>query len=138
MTAERVAPRHPASAFPEIHGVRLDPPGIVAALVNLSATGVLVECASRQLPGRLLTVHFAGTFNPAAIESRVVRCEVAGIAPDGSLRYHLGLAFSERIALPAALEADAGTQPTAAAPPVVAAPASATAPVSTPILRNRW
>ena len=137
MTGEAAARRYPASAFPEIQGIRLAPPGVAATLVNLSAAGVLVECASRLLPGTVLTVHFKGTFNPASIESRVVRCEVAGIATDGSLRLHLGLAFSTRIALPN--EADDDVDACAAAPsaPPLAAAAVA-AGVAAPVLRNRW
>jgi hypothetical protein len=139
MTADRVARRYPASAFPGIKEVRLTPLEVAATLVNLSATGILVECANRPPLGGLLTVHFAGTFVPATIPARVVRCEVTGIAADGSLRYHLGLAFSERIALPEELEADGDAQATPAAiPPAVAPAASASAPASTPILRNRW
>jgi len=60
MTGEPVARRYPASAFPEILGIRLAPTGATATLVNMSATGVLVECASRPLPGAVLTVHFTG------------------------------------------------------------------------------
>jgi hypothetical protein len=133
MTGEPVARRYPASAFPEIQGIRLAPPTVGATLVNLSATGVLVECASRLLPGTVLTVHFNGTFNPASIESRLVRCEVAGIATDGSLRFYLGLAFSTRIALPN--EADDDVDVREAAPP---APPVAAAAVAPPVLRNRW
>jgi len=131
MTADRIARRYPASAFPEIRGIRLAPPGVAATLVNLSATGALVECTSRPLPGTLLTAHFAGTFTPEAIEGRVVRCEVAGIAPDGSLRYHLGLAFSTNLALPAAVEDHVAARE---AGPSIPPPAA----VAEPILRNRW
>ena len=139
MTVERPARRFPASAFPGIKGVRLTPSDAAATLVNLSETGALVECASRPPIGGTVTVHVAGTFVPASMRARVVRCEVAGIAPNGSLRYHLGLAFIERIALPDVLEDDDEAQPTGAAvPPVVVAAASATAPAGAPILRNRW
>ena len=133
MKAERSARRHPASAFPGITGVRLTPPNVAATLVNLSATGILVHCASRPDLGGRVTVHLAGTFVPASIDARVVRCEVAGISPDGSLRYHLGLGFSERITLPDGLEeGEAQAAAAAGIPPGVAAPASA------PVLRNRW
>ena len=98
MMGERVACRYPASAFPEIEGIRLAPSGAAATLVNMSATGGLVE-GSRAAPGAALTLHFKGTFEPASIKGRVVRCEVAGIAADGSLRFHLGLAFNTRFAL---------------------------------------
>ena len=139
MTGEPVARRYPASAFPEIQGIRLASSRVAATLVNLSAAGVLVECASRLLPDTVLTVYFDGTFKPASIESRVVRCEVAGIATDGSLRFRLGLAFSMRIALPN--EANDNVDVRAAAPsaPPLAAPAAPAAPaVAAPVLRNRW
>jgi hypothetical protein len=136
MTGEPVARRYPASAFPEIQGIRLRPPGVDATLVNLSATGVLVECASRSLPGTLLTVAFTGTFSPALIECRVVRSEVVGIASDGSMRFHLGLAFSTRIALPNETENDDDAPAAAPSAPPVAD--SAAAAVAEPVLRNRW
>jgi len=140
MTGEPVARRYPASAFPEILGIRLAPTGATATLVNMSATGVLVECASRPLPGAVLTVHFTGTFSPASMKSRVIRCEVAGIAADGSLRYHVGLAFSTRIALPNEIED--GVDASVAAPPgpplAAAVVAAAAADMVAPALRNRW
>jgi PilZ domain len=133
MTGDHTARRYPASAFPEIQGIRLTPLGAAATLVNLSATGALIECASRPVPGTGLTVHFKGTFSPASIESRVVRCEVAGIANDGSLRYHLGVAFNTRLALPNDALDDVdepAEEPSAPLPAVVA--------VDAPVLRNRW
>jgi len=135
-TSERPARRFAASAFPEIQGVRLVPPGTAATLVNLSATGVLVECEDRLLPDAALTVEFAGTFRPASIEGRVIRCEVIGIATNGSMRYRIGLAFSAKIALPgdAPVKTDARAAASAAPPPAPAGGAT----VAPPILRNRW
>lgn len=133
MKGERAPRRHPASAFPEITGVRLAPGWTTATLLNLSGTGILVECGSRLVPGSSLTVHFEGTFTPASIESRVIRCEVTGIAPDGTLRFNLGLAFSPRLAL-ALDEEDEFEEP---APPPSPRPAAAPAPGG-PVLRNRW
>ena len=46
MTGERPARRYAAATFPEIRGIRLLPSGAEATLVNLSATGVLVECTA--------------------------------------------------------------------------------------------
>lgn len=146
MTEERSARRYPAVEFPEIQGVWLSPPGAAATLVNLSATGVLVRCAARSAPGTALTVQFKGTFKPATVEGRVVRCEVAGIAADGSLQFQLGLAFSTRIALAqdagSAAERPAEAQKPEAAgsgfPPPVMATAAAASPDETPVLRNRW
>jgi len=133
---ERPARRYPALAFPEIRGVRLAPIGAAATLVNLSATGILVECASRAVPGSPMTVQFEGTFTPASIEGRAVRCEVSGIAADGSLRFHIGLAFKTRIAIPRETGEAVDESPRAdpAAPPP-AAPAPA---VPAPVPRNRW
>jgi hypothetical protein len=133
MTGGPVARRYPASAFPEIRGIRLTSPEVAATLVNLSATGVLVECASRLLPGAVRKVHFDGTFSPASIEGRVVRCEVAGIATDGSLRLHVGVAFTAPITLPN--EAGDGADARAAAPTTTSPAPEA---VAAPVLRNRW
>jgi hypothetical protein len=152
MTSERPARRYAAHSFPEIQGVRLVPQGAAATLVNLSETGVLVECETRLLPGVTTTVEFAGTFTPASIQCRVIRCEIIGIAANGSMGYRIGLAFSTRIALPNADEADVrpaapvDVPPAAAgaavvsAPPVISPPAVISAPavVSPPVLRNRW
>lgn len=136
MTSERPARRYAASMFPAIQGILLVPPGTAATLVNLSVTGVLVECEDRLLPDTVLTVEFTGTFSPASIEGRVIRCEVIGIAANGSMRYRIGLAFTTRITLPsdAADETD-----TRAAEPVAPPPAAAgSATEWPPILRNRW
>ena len=140
MTVERPAKRYPASAFPGIKGVRVTPPDAAASLVNLSETGALVECAGRPPLSGAVTVRFAGTFVPASIQARVVRCEVAGIAPNGALRYHLGLAFVDRITLPDDVEdtQDARAAEPAEAELAAAAASPAVALVRTPILRNRW
>jgi hypothetical protein len=164
MTGERPARRYAASSFPEIQGIRLVPSGASATLVNLSATGILVESTSRSVPGMVLTVEFAGTFSPASVEGRVIRCEVIGIGADGSLRFNIGLAFTTPIALPtgaadepgARAPAPASSPPAPAAPPPAPAapPPAATAPprapaappqaaaiaptASAPVLRNRW
>jgi hypothetical protein len=136
MTGERPAPRFAAQSFPEIQGIRLVPPGAPATLVNLSATGVLVECESRLLPDRAVTVEIAGTFSPSSIQGRVTRCEVIGITASGSLGYRIGLAFNTRITLPNGDEATAAVPPAApASVPAVAAPDAVPTP---PVLRNRW
>jgi hypothetical protein len=133
MSGGRAPHRYPASAFPEIQGIRLSPIGVTGALVNLSATGVLVECTEGVLLGTVLTVNFQGTFSPALVEGRVARCQVSGIAADGSLRFHLGLAFNTRLALAAEAEDYANVPETASsAPPVAAAAGGAR------VLRNRW
>ena len=69
--------RRPASTVPEITGVRLKPHGADATLVNISTSGILVECASRIKPGTAVIIVFEGTFSPAQIDARVARSSVA-------------------------------------------------------------
>lgn len=130
MTDGSYARRYPASLFPGIHAVRLMPLGASATLVNMSATGILVESEARLAPGAPVRIDFEGTFSPTSIESRVTRSEVARIHPDGSLRFHLGLAFGDRIAL--SIDAPAPAEASGA----VASGAASGAQV--PALRNRW
>ena len=147
----RSAPRLPASAVPGIKGVRLSPHGTEATLMNISASGILVECTSRLRLGTAVTTVFDGTFSPATIEGRVARSSVANVSKKGVLQYHIGIAFNKPIVLQAAPVAAAIRQPEApaasAAPETPGAPALATpgttaqapeaAPVL-PILSNRW
>jgi hypothetical protein len=133
MKGNRVARRRRASSFPEITGVRLAPIGGEATLVNLSATGALVECASRLAPGKSVTVIFEGSFTPSSVDSRVVRCEVAGIGSDGSLRFHLGLTFAQRLMLADDEEPDIDE-----AVAMLLPPPAAVAPRTPAVLRNRW
>jgi hypothetical protein len=145
MKGNRVARRRRASSFPEITGVRLVPIGGDATLVNLSATGVLVECATRVAPGMPVTVMLEGTFTPSSVAAKVVRCEVAAIGADGSLRFHLGLAFGTRLA---AADDD---EPEVKVPgPVLSVPSGPSVPslpslppmaavqMKPAVLRNRW
>ena len=150
----RSAPRLPASAVPGIKGVRLSPHGTEATLMNISASGILVECVSRLRLGTAVTTVFDGTFSPATIEGRVARSSVANVSKKGVLQYHIGIAFNKPIVLQAAPVAAAIRQPEApaasAAPETPGAPgapalgtpgttaqAPEAAPVH-PILRNRW
>ncbi|HVH25512.1 MAG TPA: PilZ domain-containing protein [Vicinamibacterales bacterium] len=128
----RSAPRLQAAEVPSIKGVRLRPFGAEATLVNISASGVLVECVTRLRLGTAVTVIFDGTFSPATAEGRVARSTVATVSKNGVLRYHVGIAFQN--AIPLIVTAVAPSKPAA----VEAAPVSpAAAPVATgPI--NRW
>ena len=91
--------RYPAAAVPAITGVRISP-GDQATLVNISATGLLVESAQRFAPGQRATVHFEGTLTTRQMKARVVRCHVSVINAKGSLQYQTAMAFDEWIALP--------------------------------------
>ena len=93
--------RSPAGIHvPEITGVRLKPHGADATLVNISTSGILVECASRIKPGTAVIVVFEGTFSPAQIDARVARSSVAIMHKGGGLGYHTGIAFNQPIVLP--------------------------------------
>ena len=154
----RSAPRRPASALPGIKGVRLSPHGSEATLMNISASGILVECTSRLRLGTAVTTVFDGTFSPSTIEGRVARSSVANVSKKGVLQYHIGIAFNKPIALePAPAAATVGQPATPATPAAQAAPetpgvagapgapgtpgTTAQAPEAAPVLpvlSNRW
>ena len=134
-----VAPRMPASLLPAIAVVRILPDDVVARLVNISASGMLVECQNRLKPGSAVTILFGGSFRPEAVKSRVARASVSGIGADGALRYHIGIAFVTPIELPAPVT----PHHDAAAPLRLAAAVGPAAPVGPAArqhetLRNRW
>jgi hypothetical protein len=89
--------RRPASAVPSITGLKLMPYGNEAALVNISATGVLAESITRIPVGSPVEVGFQGSFNPKTAKGRVARCEVAVMGSDGLLRYHIAIEFDAAI-----------------------------------------
>lgn len=126
----RTARRLPASRVPSITGVRLSPHGAETTLINISAHGLLVESDRRLKPQSDVKVLFDGTFEPSSVPSRIVRCAVAGIGQDGTLRYNVGIAFTGPI------ELDEASAPVARRPEAPR-PGPAPAPPST-VLRNRW
>jgi hypothetical protein len=139
----RVDPRYPAAAIPAIRAMRLSP-GETVTLVNISASGVLVDGKTRFVPGTRVTVHFEGTIKPNQIKARVVRCQVSAIGSGGSLQYQSAIAFEGRMDLPV----DEAVAPIVA-PPIEEPPpppkkgkaAAATpppAPPPTPRVYNRW
>jgi hypothetical protein len=127
---KRKAPRLEVSLMPSITGIRLSPYGADATLVNISASGVLVECGSRLQQGTSVTVVFDGTFSPSSIEGRIAHCSVATIGRKGVLRYHVGIAFKNPITL--------GDGPAAASPQGETAPQPQVARPARAILSNRW
>ena len=131
----RSAPRLPASAVPSITGVRLSPHGSEATLLNISASGILVECTGRLRLGMAVTTIFEGGFSPSTIEGRVARSSVANVSKKGVLQYHIGIAFNSPIALEQA-PAAASRQPDATVSAPTATPqvqiATPQAQVATP------
>ncbi len=87
-----VDPRYPAEAISAITGMRLSP-GEAVRLVNLSASGVLVEGKTRFVPGTRVGVIFEGPKAPPTVKGRVVRCQVSAIAGGGSLQYQSAIQF---------------------------------------------
>ncbi len=139
----RVDPRYPAAAIPAITAMRLSP-GEAVSLVNISASGVLVEGKTRFVPGTRVTVHFEGTIKPNQIKARVVRCQVSSIGGGGSLQYQSAIAFEGRMdlpveesALPAAAVAALIEEPPAPKKGKAAAAPPPPAPAP-PRVYNRW
>jgi len=133
--------RRPASAVPEITGVRLKPHGADATLVNISTSGILVECASRIKPGTAVIVVFEGSFSPAQIDARVARSSVAIMHKGGGLGYHTGIAFNQPIVLPdlpGEINVPDEPEPQAAAPAPVVVAAAAVVEAPAVVLVNRW
>jgi hypothetical protein len=143
----RVDPRYPAAAIPAITAMRLSPGGAVT-LVNISASGVLVEGKTRFVPGTRVTVHFEGAITPNQIKARVIRCQVSAIGGGGSLQYQSAIAFEGRMDLPV----DEAVAPSLPPPPAVEEPPPSSkkgkaaaaaappppAPTSPPRVYNRW
>ncbi len=134
VSGQHVSRRQRASRVPEITGVRLAPIGGEAVLVNISASGVLVECGTRVASSTTVTVLFDGTFKPASVEGRVARCVVARIGSDGLIRYHLGIAFSHMIDFDVP-EPEVRPEQPPASPPALP---DAVPPAAPPEARNRW
>jgi hypothetical protein len=135
----RHEPRYPASAVPEITAVRLSS-GDPLTLINVSASGMLVQGKTRLVPGKQVTIEFDGIISPKQIKVRVVRCQVSAIE-SGSLQYRTALVFAQRLEL--AVEASA--QPVSIAGPAEEAPTRKegnVAAVGTPApgrrVFNRW
>ena len=97
-TERRADPRHPREAVPEITSMRVLP-GESATLMNISASGLLMEGTKRFAPGVAVTLVFDGSIPTRSIAARVVRCQVTAISPTGMLYYQTALAFESRLAL---------------------------------------
>jgi PilZ domain len=95
----RAHPRCTPAELPWVREVRLKY-GPRAILINLSEGGAQVETAGYRLtPGSNVVVEIFGDGGESPIPSRVVRCQVVGIAPH--LTYRSGLEFKRSLILPA-------------------------------------
>ncbi len=124
---QRSAARIPADRVPSIQAVRISPGDSICALVNISTSGLLVECTSKPRPGSAVTMTFVGTFTPATVKGRVARTIVASLGKDGVLHYMVGIAFDQPIELDEQVVDPEADPPSAAAAPRVASR-----------LQNRW
>jgi hypothetical protein len=91
--------RRPATSVTAITGLRFLPDRVPATLVNMSATGLLVECGTPLRVGTDTAVLFEGGFSPDTVTGRVARCEVAVMGRDGTLRYLIGVEFDAALGL---------------------------------------
>ena len=99
VTANRRAePRYQPSAVPAITGVKTSA-GDLLTLVNISATGVLVEGNTRIKPGERVSLAIFG-LEPSQVSGRVVRSVVSAIGNSGTLRFQTGIAFDRRVRIP--------------------------------------
>jgi hypothetical protein len=78
-------------------GVRM-PGGAEAELVNISRTGLLLECASKVSPGATLEVQLLGMGQNCVVMARFVRSDIARVDRLG-VRYHAAAQFAEPLAL---------------------------------------
>jgi PilZ domain len=94
----RVHTRHPADELPWVDTVRLKY-GPTVSLVDLSAGGVQVQLEDHWLrPNSSVVVEIVGGAKVFAVPSRVVRCDVIGVAP--TVRYRGALEFKRLLELP--------------------------------------
>ena len=88
-----------------LSGIRL-PSGYVRQLVNISNSGLLVECDSALMPGKSVTFELCANrtelWHPNTdliVPARIVRSEVSKVAAD-QLRYLVAAQFHEALELP--------------------------------------
>jgi hypothetical protein len=93
----RRSPRLPASQLGESAKARLLPGGDVD-VVNISATGLLVEGRARPAVGTVVSIRLQGS-NVARLEGRIVRSRVSTIHRDGTLSYESAIEFDQPHAL---------------------------------------
>ena len=135
--SKRAEPRYPAAAVTAIKSVRLSP-GDIVTLVNVSASGILVEGKTRFVPGTRLTVVFEGPVAPPQVKGRVVRCQVSAIGGGGTLQYQSAIAFEGRVELPVEEAARPPAPPPAEEAPVKKGKHAAVSPPPAPRALNRW
>jgi hypothetical protein len=77
-------------------------PGHAASVVDVSASGALLETAHRLLPGAAVDLHIETDRDRASLRGRVVRCAVAAVRA-ASLSYRGAVVFDRHLPWLAAL-----------------------------------
>jgi hypothetical protein len=72
-------------------------PGHEVRVIDLSSGGVLVEAATRLLPGARVVLQFIGPGVALRASARVVRCFVVALDPEHGVRYRAALAFDREL-----------------------------------------
>ena len=72
-------------------------PGHQVRVVNASPSGLLIEGASRLLPGRAVSVHVDWNDQQHLSQARVLRCEVSSLLPHAVV-YRSALAMEHTVA----------------------------------------
>ena len=80
----------PATEVPWIRGIRAGNVKDVE-VINVSSTGVLVQCQARLVPGQEALLQIVGASNKVRVKGQVVRCEVSDVR--GDLQYHVAVRF---------------------------------------------
>jgi uncharacterized protein DUF6982 len=94
----RIHTRHVAGELPWLDTIRLKY-GPALSLLDLSSGGVQIELeAFRLRPGSTVVVEIVGHASQFTVPSRVLRCQVTGIAP--LIRYRSALEFKRVLDLP--------------------------------------
>jgi hypothetical protein len=86
----RTTARHPAGP-PGALQARIRP-GHAAAVVNVSAGGVLIETSRRLLPGTFVEISMQSESQSATRRGRVLRCAVIRLRPD-AVHYRAAVQF---------------------------------------------
>jgi len=73
--------------------------GSEVRVIDISNGGVLIETASRILPGARVELFLMTTGRRWLLKGRIVRCRVAAIVPESGVRYRAALAFNEPVAI---------------------------------------
>jgi len=68
-------------------------PGLDVTVVDLAAGGVLVEGATRLMPGSRVVMQFGAVGRGLVVSGRVLRCEVVSVDRDRGIRYRGAVRF---------------------------------------------